>query len=361
MFRFRNRRQKSSLSLSSSGPKKKSGKWLAWTNIALGALIPLSIGIGTVVITIVQQKNEDQRKNQERELDDRRYVLDQLIANLSREQDQQAAETLHYQSVYRSYIQDISSKLYTQQLSSAGYQASFFVNDSTKFLYLRSQTLTVLRDLDWERRTEVFLFLYYNQLLPRIGGQPSDSLDLSGAILSNITVKTTSYKIIQFQQLSLISIDLSNSSFIQCHFHHGVNFAGSSMTGMNFSGSVFYTGGGDTTFTKTILTWADYNDAHFVGPSYLQDVDLTYAGFCRVRTREYVYVNDTKLMFSNFTDAMFDKSWYIHNTDMTGAVIGRQLMEKMQLNNVILPNKTWVMNEKFFIRNGDAEKEVSVF
>ncbi len=147
MFRFRNRRQKSDLPLVSSAPKKKSGKWLAWTNIALGALIPLSIGIGTVIITVVQQKNEDQRQNQERELDDRRYVLDQLLANLSGQQDQQAAETLHYQNVYRGYIQDISSKLYT---SSAGYQASFFVNDSTKFLYLRSQTLTALRDLDSE-------------------------------------------------------------------------------------------------------------------------------------------------------------------------------------------------------------------
>ncbi len=75
----------------------------------------------------------------------------------------------------------------------------------------------------------------------------------------------------------------------------------------------------------------------------------------------YVHVNDTKLMFTNFTDTIFDMSWYIHNTDMTGAVIGRQLMEKMQLNNVILPNKTWVINEKNLIKNGDAEKEVSVF
>ena len=45
--------------------------YLTWANLLLGALIPLSIGIGTVVITVLQQHIDTRHQNQERELDDR--------------------------------------------------------------------------------------------------------------------------------------------------------------------------------------------------------------------------------------------------------------------------------------------------
>ncbi|CAF0834307.1 unnamed protein product [Adineta steineri] len=35
--------------------------YMTWLNLALSAFIPLAIGVGTVVITMQQQQNEDRR------------------------------------------------------------------------------------------------------------------------------------------------------------------------------------------------------------------------------------------------------------------------------------------------------------
>ncbi len=125
---------------------------LTWSNLALGALIPLMIGIGTVVITLQQQKNEDRRRDQ-----------DQNIANWTREQDQQQTDNLHYQNVYSRYIIDISNSIFKQQ----NYTATF-VDSDARFGYIRSQTLTALVDLDCQRKTWLFEFLHENQLLPSL-------------------------------------------------------------------------------------------------------------------------------------------------------------------------------------------------
>ncbi|CAF1632698.1 unnamed protein product [Didymodactylos carnosus] len=113
MFRRRRLKQKFVLPVSTTTePKakfKRGARCLSWTNLALGALIPLSIGIGTVVITLLQQRIDNQRQSQERLLDDRRYHL---------ERDQ--ADQLHLQGVFKTYIQDTSSVL-------------FKLNQSTRF------------------------------------------------------------------------------------------------------------------------------------------------------------------------------------------------------------------------------------
>jgi hypothetical protein len=160
------------------------------------------IGIGTVVITLQQQKNEDRRVQQTQDNEDRRFQQtqenedrrrnqDQHIANWTREQDQQQADNLHYQNVYSRYIIDISNSIFKQQI----YTATF-ADNRTRFDYIRSQTLTALVDLDCQRKTWLFEFLHENQLLPSL--LQSTSLKLQGANLSCITFKSTNSKIFQF-------------------------------------------------------------------------------------------------------------------------------------------------------------------
>lgn len=61
---------------------------LKWSNVALEALIPLMIGVGTAVITLQQQKNEDRRFQQLQDNEDRRFRQTQDNEDRRRQQDQ---------------------------------------------------------------------------------------------------------------------------------------------------------------------------------------------------------------------------------------------------------------------------------
>ena len=120
-------------------------KWcITWANFVLSALIPLMIGLFIIVSFLQQQK-----------IDDRRRIEDQKLADWTRQQDQQQANELHYQSVYKSYIDDISNVLFKLERSN-----ETFLTNETRLAYIRTKSLTALEELDWERRTRLFVFLY---------------------------------------------------------------------------------------------------------------------------------------------------------------------------------------------------------
>jgi uncharacterized protein YjbI with pentapeptide repeats len=202
-------------------PTRREQRVTTWFNLALGALIPLAIGIGTVVITIRQQQTDERGQDQDRELDDRRYQLEQA-----------QADELHYQDVFKTYIQDVSSALYKQQAN----HFSAFVDNRTRVAYIRSQTLTALQDLDPVRRTRLFYFLHENELLSE-----TISLDLSRANLSAITVGRSSefpsysdlYKY-DFYTLSLAKADLTNASFVSCRIHGQNDFTEATLVNIKF-------------------------------------------------------------------------------------------------------------------------------
>ncbi|CAF4462083.1 unnamed protein product, partial [Adineta steineri] len=118
--------------MSSRQTERHEKPYMTWLNLALSAFIPLAIGVGTVVITMQQQHNEDRRFQQIQDNEYRRH-----------EQDQQQADSLHYQNVYSHYITDISNSIFKQQ-----NQTTIFVDNRTRLDYIRSQTLTTLVDLD---------------------------------------------------------------------------------------------------------------------------------------------------------------------------------------------------------------------
>jgi len=323
---------------------------LTWSNLALGALIPLMIGIGTVVITLQQQKNEDRRRDQ-----------DQHIANWTREQDQQQTDNLHYQNVYSRYIIDISNAIFKQQ----NYTATF-VDSDARFGYIRSQTLTALVDLDCQRKTWLFEFLHENQLLPSL--LQSTSLKLQGANLSCITVKSTISKTYKFYGLKLPSVDLENGSFIKCSFFDGVNFTGSSMENITFTQSIFNCSDGKTRFEHAMMSHTNFYDAYLCNVSF-NGTDLSYADFTKAVFQGTFDLTGTDLAFTTFKDVgvYADFSMIINNANMTGASIledewfnRARYQGQIEMMNVILPNGTWLWNETInLIQNGNAEKDVS--
>ncbi|CAF1639466.1 unnamed protein product, partial [Didymodactylos carnosus] len=112
---------------------KRKARRFNWTNVALGALIPLSIGIGTVVITLLQQKFDDRRQKQERELDDRRYNAERQEDNRRYNLEQDQAHDLYHQGLYKSTVEDISSTLLKANHS--------FLDDEKQLGYARSKIL----------------------------------------------------------------------------------------------------------------------------------------------------------------------------------------------------------------------------
>jgi hypothetical protein len=127
MFRRSTRTSSTDLSTitppSERPPSRREQRCLSWSNIALGALIPLAIGIFAVVQFLQQQKIDDQRRTQDQQIANLTRIKDIELANLTRiqdrefegkrrDQDQQQADELHYQNVYKTYIEDISNAIF---------------------------------------------------------------------------------------------------------------------------------------------------------------------------------------------------------------------------------------------------------
>ncbi|CAF1057800.1 unnamed protein product [Adineta steineri] len=301
---------------------------LTWLKLALGALIPLAIGICTVVITVQQQHNEDRRFQQTQDNENRR-----------REQDQQQADSLHYQNVYSHYITDISNSIFKQQ-----NQTTIFVDNRTRLDYIRSQTLTALVDLDCQRKTWLFEFLHENQLLP--SRDQSISMNIQGTNFSCITLKRTNSKKFEFKGLVLSSVDLTDASFIKCDFYDGVDFSDSSMEHISLIQSSFYCFNGATLFECTILSHANFYGVLLCYGSFYE-ADLTYANFTAALFGGTINLTGTDLSFTTFKDVTLSdpSSMIITNANMTGSsILEHEWFTKamsqgqIEIMNVILPN-----------------------
>ncbi|CAF2850882.1 unnamed protein product [Rotaria sp. Silwood2] len=327
---------------------KRERRCLTWTHMVTGALVPLMIGIFTVVLTIQQYRISERHRQQ-----------DQQIARAYREQDQRQADDLHFQQVYRNYIKDISETVFKLK-----HLNQTFRDNRTKFHYIRSKTLSALRELNSKRKTQLFMFLYENNLLP--------TLDLSGSDLSNITLNSSTFKKYEFRNLSLPSSDLTSASFIGCQFKEGVNFKESMMyrtkfVKTNFSCIKKYTIDEPAEnvyvyFDGTQLIGADFCETTLCDVSF-NGADLSYANFTRATLGGRIDFEGTNLALVDFTNIWFETPIFVNilNTNMAGVrCSGESWLRTNQrgyikMANVILPNETWLINETNLVLNGDAE------
>ena len=270
MFRGR-RRQKLVLPIPACHSEKKlkrKPRCLTWTNVAFGALVPLMIGVATVALTIVNQKIDDQRR-----------LHDENLAYLRRVQDQQLADELYYQGVYKTFVEDLADILFKANIS--------FIDNEKKMKYIRTKTLTVLDELDWRHKSRLFFFLYETGLLslPTSASENNNitnvSLDLTGANFVNISITSTPHQRFHFNKLHLLSVDLTNASFINGRFNQDARFTASSMFGIKFTHAKFecsktYTGYDDPfgeihiSFDLSNLERSDFTSSHMCDASFVQ-------------------------------------------------------------------------------------------
>ncbi|CAF5101878.1 unnamed protein product, partial [Rotaria sp. Silwood1] len=150
------------------------------------------IAIFTVVTYVPQKEISERHREKDARLAHLTRQKDIDLALSQRVEDQRQADDLHYQTAFANYIEDISNSLYKQP-----HNQSIFCNEESKILYIRRKTLITLREIDSERKSQLSIFLYENNLLlNRFSSYSGISLagaDLHGVIIENSITGTYTF------------------------------------------------------------------------------------------------------------------------------------------------------------------------
>jgi uncharacterized protein YjbI with pentapeptide repeats len=158
---------------------------------------------------------------------------------------------------------------------------AIFINDEAKYLYIRRKTLMTLKEIDSERRSQLFIFLYENDLLPD-RTKANSTISLEGADLHNMIIKSPFSKKYIFNGLTLESVNLVNSMFIDCIFIGGSHFIGSIMSNVSFINTRFECENGTgpinifdqvsldySNFEKTSLCTTKFKAVKLIGSNFI--------------------------------------------------------------------------------------------
>ncbi|CAF1497468.1 unnamed protein product [Didymodactylos carnosus] len=334
------------------GGGKRNHSCFEWTKLGLSTLVPLMIGIFTVVSYIQQQHISEQRRHQDREVSNDIRLQDRQIADALRAQSQRQADAFHYQDVYKTYLADVSDALFKEN------HERKFLSDTSKFLYIRSRTLSVLQELDSERQTDLFLFLYETRLTTEnqlsfsslttnhktecfraCGGNPYRE---KPSCPSHLGIKT------DFSDCVMEQADF-RQAFICLTSFHGATLDYATFVGATIESSKFVN--------------ASLNYARFIGTtitnSNFAGASLTYADFSGASITHNEF-KGVLLAYANFTNVTFDANVMFINVNLTNMIIKDDLLQDLnsrgKLRNVILPNGTFSTQGNLFV-NGDAQKD----
>lgn len=153
---------------------RKNQKMAKWCKVVGSALIPCVLGVFTIIFTVQQQS----------------------LSRIQHTLDQQHQLNAQRQTLFDASINDISNLLLRTSDTNR-------TRDENFFLYVRTKTLTALRNLNAERKKYILLFLYESGFLR------NSNLDLSGADFNDIQL-IGPYKI---DGLYLPNVSWSNALF----------------------------------------------------------------------------------------------------------------------------------------------------
>ena len=342
-----------------------------WIKLSLSASIPLLIAFFTIVSHIQTNHINERNRQKDIEIANLTRLQEQKLADEQYQQDQRKADELHYHTLFANYIEEISSIIYKQN-------QSIFTSEEMKMSYIRAKTLLTLRSIDSASKSQLFIFLHENNLLPTTIKSQS-TVDLSGADLSNITVQSPvtirynfsglSMKLVNLMdarfircdfidqtdfsgstlintqfvntyfegELNVFTVNLTNASFTNCAFNGKIAFRHSTLSGVSFQQAAFYCGKKSYSFSEDSMVFTDFRGARLCNIDFKR-VNLSYAHF-RGATFQNVSFIDTILFHSML--------------DITTKGIST-------MKNVRLPDGTWTTtNSSNLIKNGDAEANVS--
>lgn len=303
-------------------------------------LLPLMLGVFTIVITIEQQRVSKEQREQDlaelrlqreqdlnnsmlqraldrqiakeqREQDERRRLQDLSISESKRLQDDELAakqrdllekQRAHELAIETQRHQDTLLVAYMNEVGALieKNNGSLGANPLIATL-VRVKTLTLARQIDSTRNTQVVQFLYESGQLTK-GHQP---LDIRGAEFSGINLSAAAYPL-SMRGLHLVGARLSNASFenrdlmdadFSAAFLDGVSFARTDLHRVDFSRTLLL----KTDFTGALITESIFNHANMVR---VQAPTTTFHNcqFVGVSLRQIQVTPRTRFEYCNFTD-----------------------------------------------------------
>ncbi|UJR24234.1 hypothetical protein I4U23_027201 [Adineta vaga] len=238
--------------------------------MVLAGLVPLTIGILTVIIMRnTTNVNQDNRKN------------DLEIAQQRRLSDERQALELGNETVLSQFITDISDIIL--KVLTNPYQGA-----SAHYGIIRGLIVTVFQRLDLRRTKIAIRYLLSTGMLKRgVGPFGTGYLHSSEMHLKEVNLNNINFNDLQLTKLLLKNTSLINASFVNSNIAYA-DFTGSILIGANFSGA--------------ILDGAKFLDTQ------LQETDFT-------RTSVYnIQLDRTNLNRSSITNEQIAQALIIYKT-----------------------------------------------
>lgn len=290
-----------------------------WARLIMSTLIPLTLGIYTVVYSIQQDKLTKINREQELSIARDNRAQDLIIAEEEATRDVDERKKLRMQIVYDSYIAEISR--FTLKYD-------FNRSDANQLMHIRMQTLNALYQLDLDQKREVIVFLYENGL---IRADSSSRVNLRGADLTGVKFVRSGSFPCELSHLYLAEVSADNILFNGCRLTRSV-FKGASLNG--------------ATFFKCFLSSSNYEGA-----------DMVQAVF-----------NASNIFSSNFASADLRNASFDHhfqqmnftNTDLFGSKVLDLTGPRNVYVNTRLPDGSFSeIDTKELLSDGGAEIMVS--
>jgi uncharacterized protein YjbI with pentapeptide repeats len=244
-------------------------------------LLPLTLGIFTIVITFHQQKVAEQQWAEHRSDSRLERELDWNISKSNQEAQNIVVRDQYRDQVFVAYFKEMGDLLEKNRNGS-------FTSDGLMAAIARVKTLNTFRQLDGSRQTHIIRFLYEAELLTNTN--ESVALDISTAELTDIDFRKLG-RLLYTGQVSLAGVNLKNC-ILNSTLVNFVNFSFAEIEHVNFSSARLC----DVNFTL-----ADLEDVNF-SSVYLEKVNFSSATLYKVNFTSAEFIN------VNFSSAKFCKN-----------------------------------------------------
>jgi uncharacterized protein YjbI with pentapeptide repeats len=290
---------------------------------ASSLILPLMLGIFTVVITFQQQtlarqqRLEDKVESRLQRDDDRKELHEQRQQDWNISQTAQAIQNKVVIDQYRdevlvAYIKEIGDLLEKKNGS--------LTSHSLTHTLARVKTLNTIRQLDGSRQIHVIRFLCEAGQL--INTNESTALDISTAELTDIDFRKTG-RLLTNTKISLAGVYLVNSTFSNMDLLN-VNFSFATLDNVNFSSSKWV--------HNVNFSSAQLYDVNFASAAWLANVDFSSAGLHNVDFSS-VGLYDVNFSSSQLENVDFSSAG-LHNVDFSSVGLYDVNFSSSQLENV---------------------------
>ncbi|CAF4880910.1 unnamed protein product [Rotaria socialis] len=363
--------------------EKKRVKFSGSLKFVSSLLLPLTLGVFTVVITFQQQSAAKQQRDGDREAAKQLRDQEKQDAELLRKQDKDLDKQRYENGRFDAYIQQMGKLL-------EKYHGSIKSSEIAATL-ARVKTLNIFRQLEPQRNVHIIRFLYEAKQLTDT--PENRSIDLSTAKLLDIDFRDTAVDGKQLDQLSLTGIFLLNATFIGIKMSNinfsrtkfdTTNFSLAKIHDANFSFAEFYNTSFTTTyFSNTVFAKTTFQNVNFSSTTFdtiefprvsanFLDAKISNTNFhqssCVASRFQLASLSDCNFWQSNLKDAIFQAArlnqvnFYhanLYKTNFMDAdMANSELDNTLSIQDVILPNKTSAHDENL-IKDGQADCNIS--